>query len=513
MFEHFSLADVKAAPLSILVYLSLNGNRAVSVSDLAAETGFTEKPIRKGLATLQELGVVVSPRKNRYQLTGREYQLPLSWGEQVLPSGDSPVISGYIPGKAGDFPELNRRVSLLEKAVFGYEDQGTGIEDRAGVSPEVTGDFPLWDSEMDDEEMIEVLPRVEYSGNIPGKMGVFPIDQRNKDQGAGSKVPVIKGNWSAVGDSPEKEGEIPERVEEKSSTHFENESETGDIPEEAGIIPEKQGENPEVLINNITNNPEKEVGMYVGRSTYLPDNKSKEGTELTGAGEMPEEAVTRWKTAKEQLKGQTDQGTYATILKKAELIGYESGHYTVAVENAYVKDWAEARFWKLTEKILSNMEGGEVSVSFVVDQSTQIPVASEEADKYPAPSLELLPMPEDPKAAELTEICNDYLLDPAGIEYSKEQMRELTKMIPDPDVLRYILPRATMFENAKKWCEMDIRKAKKTLLKKYGIIGAAQAELSNNDLVTMELISRVCDELCPDNKGLAVYRIKELAKE
>ena len=497
MFEHFSLADVKAAPLSIMVYLSMNGNRAVSVTDLAAETGFTEKPIRKGLDKLQELGVVVSPRKNRYQLTGREYQLPLSWGEQVLPSGDSPVISGYIPGKAGNSPELERRVSLLEKAVFGYQDQ------VPGDSPEMQGDYPLWDSETDEEPEVEVLPRVEYSGNIPGKLGVYPYQKEQRQ--------VVSGQWS--GKVPENQGEIPERVEVKSSTHFENESETGDIPEEAGIIPEKTGDIPEVLINNITNNPEKEVSKYVGRSTYLPDNKSKEGTELTGAGEIPEEAETRWKTAKEQLKGQTDQGTYATILKKAELIGYESGHYTVAVENAYVKDWAEARLWKLTEKILSMLEGGEVSVSFVVDQSTQITAASEEADKYPAPSLELLPMPEDPKAAELTEICNDYLLDPAGIEYSNDQLRELTKMIPDPDVLRYILPRATMFENAKKWCEMDIRKAKKTLLKKYGIIGAAQAELSNNDLVTLELISKVCDELCPENKGLAVYRIKELSKE
>ena len=469
MFEHFSLADVKAAPLSIMVYLSMNGNRAVSVSDLAAETGFTEKPIRKGLDKLQELGVVISPRKNRYQLTGREYQLPLSWGEQVLPSGDSPVISGYIPGKAGNSPELERRVSLLEKAVFGYQDQ------VPGDSPEMQGDYPLWDSETDEDPEVEVLPREEWAGNIPGKMGVFPYQKEQRQ--------VVSGQWS--GNTPEKQGENTETT----------------------------GENPEVLINNITNNPEKEVSKYVGRSTYLPDNKSKEGTELTGAGEIPEEAEIRWKTAKEQLKGQTDQGTYATILKKAELIGYESGHYTVAVENAYVKDWAEARLWKLTEKILSMLEGGVVSVSFVVDQSTQITAASEEADKYPAPSLELLPMPEDSKAAELTEICNDYLLDPAGIEYSNDQLRELTKMIPDPDVLRYILPRATMFENAKKWCEMDIRKAKKTLLKKYGIIGAAQAELSNNDLVTLELISKVCDELCPENKGLAVYRIKELAKE
>ena len=499
MFEHFSLADVKAAPLSIMVYLSMNGNRAVSVSDLAAETGFTEKPIRKGLATLQELGVVVSPRKNRYQLTGREYQLPLSWDERILPSGDSPRLTGIIPEKAGDFTELNRRVSLLEKAVFGYQDQ------VPGDSPEMQGDYPLWDSETDEDPEVEVLPREEWSGNIPGKMGVFPIDQRNKDQGAGSKVSVIKGNWSAAGDSPEGVGVIPEN--------------TGDIPE--------------VLINNINNNPEKEVSKYVGRSTYLPENKSIEGTELTGevesaarvtvpcadcaaAGEQSPcapEAVTRWKAAKEQLKGLMYRGMYATVLKKAELIGYESGHYTVAVENAFTKDWADARLLIQAEKILGMLEGGVVSVSFVVDQSTQITVASEEADKYPAPSLELLPMPEDPKAAELTEICNDYLLDPAGIEYSNDQMRELTKMFPDPDVLRYILPRATMFENAKKWCEMDIRKAKKTLLKKYGIIGAAQAELSNNDLVTLELISKVCDELCPENKGLAVYRIKELAKE
>ena len=506
MFEHFSLADVKAAPLSIMVYLSMNGNRAVSVSDLAAETGFTEKPIRKGLATLQELGVVVSPRKNRYQLTGREYQLPLSWGEQVLPSGDSPVISGYIPGKAGNSPELERRVSLLEKAVFGYQDQ------VPGDSPEMQGDYPLWDSETDEDPEVEVLPREEWAGNIPGKLGVYPYSKEQRQ--------VVSGQWS--GKVPEKQGENPERVEEKSSTHFEKESETGDIPEEAGIIPEKQGENPEVLINNNTNNPEKEVSKYVGRSTYLPDNKSKEGTELTGAGEIPEEAVNRWMAAKEQLKGLMDRGMYATVLKKAELIGYEAGHYTVAVENAFTKDWADTRLLIQAEKILAMLEGGEVSVSFVVDQSTQITAASEEADQYPAPSLELLPMPEDPKAAELTEICNDYLLDPAGIEYSKEQLHELICMEPDPVVLRFALPRLSGFNAVKAWCELSKTspsKLKRWLLTYYKIAGKAVDRLEKDERVSFGLITSVCADqgIEPEGatnqmRGKAIWLIEQFAK-
>lgn len=472
MFEHFSLADVKAAPLSIMVYLSMNGNRAVSVSDLAAETGFTEKPIRKGLDRLQELGVVISPRKNRYQLTGREYQLPLSWGEQVLPSGDSPVITGYIPVKKGNSPELERRVSLLEKAVFGYQDQ------VPGDSPEMQGDYPLWDSETDEDPEVEVLPREEWAGNIPGKMGVFPYQKEQRQ--------VVSGQWS--GNTPEKQGENTET--------------TGDIPE--------------VLINNITNNPEKEVSMYVGRSTYLPDNQSKEGTELTGAGEIPEEAVNRWKTAKEQLKALMDRGMYATVLKKAELIGYEAGHYTVAVENAFTKDWADARLLIQAEKILGMLEGGEVSVSFVVDQSTQIPAASEEADKYPAPSLELLPMPEDPKAAELTEICNDYLLDPVGIEYSKEQLQELISMKPDPRVLRWIMPRATMYENANKWCKCSYAAAKESLLKKYGIYNPARSRIANNAGISLEVIEEVREEfdnkMSEDEKKFFISRVENLAE-
>ena len=212
---------------------------------------------------------------------------------------------------------------------------------------------------------------------------------------------------------------------------------------------------------------------------------------------------------------------YTDVVKKAELIGYESGHYTVAVENAYVKDWAEARLWKLTEKILSMLEGGVVSVSFVVDQSTQIPAASEEADKYPAPSLELLPMPEDPKAAELTEICNDYLLDPAGIEYSKEQLQELISMKPDPRVLRLLLPMVTSFESAKMWCKKPWdeanQNAKRNVLKKYGIYNPEREKIAINAGISLELINQVRQEfpekMSDQDKNYFISRVKDLAEE
>lgn len=511
MFDHFSLADVKAAPLSIMVYLSMNGNRAVSVTDLAAETGFTEKPIRKGLATLQELGVVVSPRKNRYQLTGREYQLPLSWGEQVLPSGDSPVITGYIPVNTGNSPELERRVSLLEKAVFGYENKGTRIEDRAGVSPDVAGDFPLWDSEMDDEEMVEVLPRVEYSGNIPGKLGVYPYKKEQRQ--------VVSGQWS--GNTPEKQGDFPERVEIKSSTHFEKESEAGEIPEEAGIIPENTGEIPEMLINNI-NTPEEEVSKQVSRSTYLPEKNNTEVNLTTGPGEIPDRTgeVIRWNAALQQMEMLMGKQTFTTILKDAVLLGYEDGHYTVGVKNQMVKDWADQRCRETIEGMLSRMGYGQQTVSFVVSG-----VVSSETVK-PAPKSvsfaqldsvqELRPATLDllQGDGELVEICNDYLLDPVGNEYSKEQLQELINMHPDPEVLQWVLQRIAKFNIAKKWCSLDIQNAKRKLLQNiYHIIDPALSELSNNNFVTLDMISEECEKYCPKDKELAVFHLRELGKE
>jgi hypothetical protein len=153
-----------------------------------------------------------------------------------------------------------------------------------------------------------------------------------------------------------------------------------------------------------------------------------------------------------------------------------------------------------------------VSVSFVLDPQ---PAAShpEPEQDFGAPSLELLPVPEDPQEAALTNICNDYLVQPDGIDYSKDELRELIRMQPDPEVLQYILPRATRFENAKIWCSKDIVSAKKALLRKYQITKALASEISHNEYATMEMIEDLCDQYCPNDPGLVGVRIRDLTAD
>ena len=433
MFENFTLADLKNAPLSIVVFLSMNGNRAVSVTDLAAETGFSEKPIRAGLRKLQDLGVVISPRNNRYQLTGKEYQLPLSWGEKILLSGDYPEITGVLPGYTGVSPDIERRIGLLEKAVFGTD---------AGDSPEVPGDYPLWDSEKDDENNVEVIPGEEYSGNIPGKLGVFPIEGRK------SGNTTVTGQWS-----------------KKESS--------ADSPEKTGVSPDFSGDIPEALINNNNNTLPEEVSKYVGKDTYLPDITNKAITGLTPAAENA------WNAAMGQIKGSMDAGTFGQMLRDAEL-----------------------------------MSGEKCTVSFVVSDCGVSPEAREDSSFVSQEPSPLLPESGDPDEEELVEICNDYLREPVGIEYTVDQMSELVAMHPDPRVLRWILPKATKAENAKAWCRCDFVQAKHKLLKHtYEIGGDALKEFSVREDVSLQLIDRWCGKLCPEDPGLAVTRIKEFAGE
>lgn len=511
MFENFTLADIKGAPISIMVFLSLNGNRAVSVSELAAETGFSEKPIRKGLRDLQCLGMVVSPRVNRYQLTGQEYQLPLSWGEKVLPSGDSPELSGVFPGKAGVSPELERRVLRLEAAVFGTSEDD-GDSPMKGQS-QIPGDSPLIEEE-DGENLpdIEVIPGEEWSGNFPGKLDPFNRTDGNRQKSAGSSV--IRGQWAS-----------------------------GDSAGKAGVSSEKTGDIPDGLINNINNTQDKEVSKKVGNDTYLLSNISNEQGLTVGSGDSPVKgqspvdgmAMMHWDAAMVQMKALMDRSTFALMLQEAEVIGYEDGHYTVAVKNAQIRDWVDQRCRETIERILNGMSmnaGVQQSVSFVVEDPKMPEGLSKRgrrewfwnlSDEQKAALKEAEDRRDDATLAlvhgegELVEICNEYLADPVGIEYTVEQMEELIAMNPDPRVLRFSLGKATSFERAKVWCGLEYQKAKRHLLKNYGIYNPERERIAENKGITLELIEQVRnempEEMTEEEKKIFIWRVKNLADE
>ena len=245
------------------------------------------------------------------------------------------------------------------------------------------------------------------------------------------------------------------------------------------------------------------------------------------AGEIPEAVETNWKTVLSQLKGMMDWNTFSTIFRHAEILSYADSHYIISLNDKFSKDFAEARLKEPIENILKTLEHGEVSVSFVVGKQSQDEEKLKhmrrhkwlhDESKYDAPSLELLPVPADPKAAKLTEICNDYLLDPGGIEYTIDELRELIRMDPDPDVLRFVLPKMSRFDAAKKWCGWDLKTAKYKLLTKYKIINGARTEFTDNADVTLSLINRIGlqfgleqDQPTDGDKKLAIHQIRQYA--
>ena len=436
------LPDLKGSPLSIVLFLALQGDRTVSMNELTEGTGFSDKPIKAGLKLLMDQQIVTRPRVNRYQLTGKNLQLPLYWGETVeaLPG------SGETPNYSGEFPELMQRVRDLEARVWQLENR-----------------------------------RISESGDIPENFGETP------------KIEVLPSGSDF--------GETPKNI--------------GETPDYSGETPKNDQDPIKELINIYV---DKEVSKYIDTDNYLLTDNSNvnqlpgSGETPKNPGELPELFSTAWKAAMQQMESQMGRGSFMDILHGAVPTGYEDGHYTVTMDNPYKRDWAEARLTETLEKILSGILGVKVSVSFAVDRTEDIPAEPNEF-KYEAPSLELLPEPEDPKQKELTKICNDYLLDPTGIKYSNEQLQELIKTDPDPEVLRYILPIATKIENAKAWCGKDLYTAKRLLLKKYGIVNGMAAEIVQNETATMEMITEVCNELCPENKGAVGDRIRQLTSD
>ena len=293
------------------------------------------------------------------------------------------------------------------------------------------------------------------------------------------------------------------------------------------------------LINLNINN--QEVSKKVSKETYLltytyTDNNI-EVNSLTPAVNFTGNPVKNtgfenaWKAAMVQMKGSMDQQTFGTMLEKAMLLDCVDGHFTVGVQNSFVREWAEQRITDTVERILSGMLNEKATVSFVVHEGcrqrlvkkvawqdypkeTQAKEETEPCKDYGAPSLELLPVPDDPGKAALTEICNAYLLEPTGIEYTNDQLIELINMQPHPDVLRFALPTMSNFEAVKFWCgKKHIEDARRVLLKKYGIVNGMAAEIVHNDNATLEMIMSVCKELCPKDKGAVGDRIRKLTSD
>ena len=464
MFDESLLPKLKGAPISILLLLSLS-NRTMTIGEIKDKTGYSDKTTKAGLLKLHDMGMVTETQRFRYQLTGTEYQLPLYWDEKIEPHGN---ISDH-----GNFSDIERRVSALEAAVF------------RGLPASESGDSPIYSGIFPEPDNQEVTREEMYSGNFPEKYGISPSESGD--------FPLIEidGSWKD-----------PEDVEL-------SEMYAGNFPEKYGNIPEENGDFPRPVFNNINNIQKKEVSKYVdAENTYLPDNKNTAVNQLTQPEKIPEAARKIWDAAILQLRWNMGEVSYKTYLAGAVIHGYKGGHYTIGIANKMKRDWCHDRLTISLENILSGMSGEKCSVSFVLDQAAGPKIANWHEAKYEAPSHELLP-----GSGKLVDICNDYLLDPVGIEYSSDELRKLIDLKPDPDVLRFVLPMATKYENAEVWCRKDLQTAKRILLKKHGIVNGMAEEIVRNDAATLTMIEDVCEELCPENKGAVGDRIRKLTAD
>lgn len=77
-------------------------------------------------------------------------------------------------------------------------------------------------------------------------------------------------------------------------------------------------------------------------------------------------AQNAWSAATAQLQGTMDRQTYATMIGQAELLAYGENTYTVGLQNAFVRDWAEKRLTPTIEKTLSSVSGSTQNVHFVL---------------------------------------------------------------------------------------------------------------------------------------------------
>lgn len=483
------MSAMRGPKLAVFITLILC-RQNVSVKWLVTKTGYSEKPVSEALRWLcdPERGLVVRSGHSGFMIAGDVYQLPLYWNEEIEPAYPSPTFDqGQLPGfdnmgqkifgqknRTGKFPGLEARISALESEVFRLkaleaevaqlkgriQDQGFSVQED-GIIPGLAGETPVsFKRSLNNYQAVFG----EESGEIPGLPGKSPVSET-------------------------------EGIEQKTTADVQKIIETGDFPVESGNILPETGNFPNLI------NSKNELISTDFKHVYLLI--SDEETGKNPVEEIPESAVILWKTVKTQLKGSMDRQTFATLLANAELIGCVDGHFTVKMQNYFTRDWAEKRLTESIEKILS-AAGKPQSVSFVCENGTTYDFLAKEkeiakrtlrdaeaSDRITEWERTHLPMTnnKDRRQNENIGICNRYIDSGKGIEYSLDELRELLAMNPDPDVLRFVLPRASTPEAARRWASYDVRHLKYHLMEDvFKITMPALKNFTNDENITPSLI-------------------------
>lgn len=224
--QKFTLKESKGVVLPVLILL-MKVNRPVSVTYLVDEIDSSDKTICKALRFLQKKEAVTQIGR-LYQYCGDEYQLPLYWGERIEPADPSPAsYQAELPGI------------------------GIQAEKFSGKIPE-SGKFP-----------------------VPSKRSTNDIIQDHE-----ARIRALEAELAAL-----KSGEIPERIEQKTSTFVQNSIENSEKFPKTGEIPTKSGEFSDVnfktttTINESINNQEKLI---------VVEEKNPESGKIPDSEKIPE---------------------------------------------------------------------------------------------------------------------------------------------------------------------------------------------------------------------------------
>ncbi len=89
------------------------------------------------------------------------------------------------------------------------------------------------------------------------------------------------------------------------------------------------------------------------------------------------DAERAWQSALTQLQMEMPKASFDTWVRDSRIVNYDEGTFTVAVSNAYARDWLESRLASTVTRMLVGMMDREVSVRFVVQGAEGAPAADE----------------------------------------------------------------------------------------------------------------------------------------
>ncbi len=106
------------------------------------------------------------------------------------------------------------------------------------------------------------------------------------------------------------------------------------------------------------------------------------------------DAELAWQSALGQLQMEMPKASFDTWVRDTRIVTYEDGIFTIAVNNAYARDWLESRLSSTATRLLMGMMNREVDVHFVVNNSESTETIPEPAvmvvDETPAPARKSL---------------------------------------------------------------------------------------------------------------------------